>query len=147
MDIRKKSKRQKIKRVTWIPLKHGDDLLNSVSDFCLQNDIQAGFITAIGALQKAKFGYYDQKERKYQENSMEESVEIISCLGNVSIKDGKPFVHLHISVADDKGNVFGGHLNGGCLVFAAECAIFELAGDKLERKPDKLTGLSLWDFS
>ena len=142
-----KKRQQTIKRVIWVEVKYGDDLLKTISTACLENNIKSGFITVIGALQKAKFGYYSQKEKRYRENSIKEPLEIISGLGNVSIKDGKPFVHLHISLADKKGNVFGGHLNEGCIVFAAECAIFELEGDKLKRKFDELTGLSLWDFS
>ena len=106
-----KKRQQTIKRVIWVEVKHGDDLLKTISAACLENDIKSGFITVIGALQKAKFGYYSQKEKKYQENSIEEPLEIISGLGNVSVKDGKPFVHLHISLADNKGNVFGGHLD------------------------------------
>jgi len=145
--MEERTKQQKINKLTWIDIKYGDDLLKSVSGYCLENDIKIGFISVIGALRKAKFGYYNQKEKKYYENAIEEPVEIISCLGNISIKDGKPFVHAHISVADSKGNVFGGHLNEGCIVFACECAIFKLEGDSLERKFDELTGLSLWDFS
>ena len=142
-----KSKQQKINKIIWLEVKHGEDLLKSITDFCIEKNIKSGFISVIGALQKAKFGYYSQGEKKYYENTKDEPVEIISGLGNISVKEGKPFVHIHISVADNKGNVFGGHLNPGCIVFAAECAIFELEGDLLERKFDEVTGLSLWDFS
>jgi len=141
-----KAKQQKINKVRWVNIKYGDDLLRAILNYCLKNNIKIGFISAIGALQKVNFGYYNQKEKKYYENSLEKPVEIVSCLGNISIKDGKPFIHAHLSVADDKGNVFGGHLNEGSIVFACECAIFELEGDLLERKFDEITGLSLWDF-
>ena len=142
----KKTKEQKLKKFTWVNIKHGDDLLKSISEYCQENDIKSGFISVIGALQKAKFGYYNQREKKYYENTVDEPVEIVSCLGNISLKNGKSFVHAHISVAKADGNVFGGHLNEGCIVFAAECVIFELTGDLLERKFDDLTGLSLWEF-
>lgn len=146
MDI-KKSRQQKIKRLVWVHIEHGDDLLKAISGYCIENKIKAGIVSVIGALQKARFGYYNQKEKKYYENSLNEPVEIVTCWGNISIKDGKPFAHAHISVADNKGNVFGGHLNEGCIVFAAECVIFELKGDSLKREFDETTGLFLWDFS
>ena len=145
--MEKESKQQKIKKLVWVDIKKDEDLLKSVSDYCLENDIKLGFIAVIGALQKAKFGYYNQKEKKYEEISMDKPLEIVHCLGNVSIRNDKPFVHAHISVADEKGSVFGGHLNEGCIVFAAECAIFELEGDLLKRKFNEPTGLFLWDFS
>ena len=140
-------KEQTIKKLVWVEIKYGEDLLKAITDYCLENDIKTGFVSAIGSLQNVKFGYYNQKEKKYYENSIDEPVEIISCLGNVSIKEGKLFVHAHLSVSDEKGNMFGGHLNEGCIVFACECAIWELEGDALERKFDETTGLSLWDFS
>lgn len=143
----KKTKQQKISKIIWLEIKHGEDLLKSITDFCIEKNMKSGFISVIGALQKAKFGYYNQQEKKYYENTKDKPVEIISCLGNISVKDGNPFVHAHISVADEKGNVVGGHLKEGCIVFAAECAIFELEGDLMERRFDALTGLSLWDFS
>ena len=143
---KQKIKIKKIKRVILVPLKYGDDLLKAVSDFCIKNNIEMGFVYLIGALQKARFSYFNQKEKKYEENSIEEPTEIVSCLGNISIKQRKPFVHLHISLADSKGNVFGGHLNEGSIIFAAECFIFELKGDKLERKLDESSNLFLWDI-
>lgn len=144
--MHKKAKQQNLKRIFTLPLFHGDDLLDSISSFCQKKNIKTGLIMAIGALQKAKIGYYLQKEKKYKQLSINKPVEIISCLGNVSLKNNKPFVHLHVSLADAKGRAFGGHLNKGSLVFASECFVFELKGEKLERKFHPLTGLSLWDF-
>ena len=145
--MKRKTKEQRIKRVTWIKVRHGEDLLKALTDYCLENNVQLGFISIIGALQRVNFNYYHQKEKKYYKNSIEEPVEIVSCAGNVSMKEGKPFIHAHLAVADRKGNVFGGHLEEGTIVFAAECVLFELEGDLMERKFDKTTGLFLWDFS
>ena len=142
-----KSKQQTAKKFIWIEIKHGDDLLKTISDFCLENNIKNGLIFAIGALQKAEIGYYHQQDKTFGENLINEPTEIVSCLGNVSLKEGKPFVHAHISVADKRGNVLGGHLNPGCVVFACECLIIHLEGGQLTRNLDERTGLSLWDFS
>ncbi len=71
--------------------------------------------------------------------------EIASCVGNISVKDGRPFVHAHAVLADKNGNTKAGHLLEG-VVFAAEVHLRELKGAKLERKYDKVTGLSLWDI-
>lgn len=139
-------KQQKINKVSWLELKQGDDLLKTVSAYFLKNDIKAGLVMVIGALQKAKFSYYEQKEKKFYPRSIDGPVEIISCLGNVSLKNDKPFVHAHLAVADSQGRVLGGHLEEGCIVFAAECSIFEMEGDLLSRKFDENTGLFLFEF-
>jgi len=143
----RKFKQHSIKRLLWLQINYGEDLLKSVSTFCVENNIRLGFISIIGALQKASFSCYQQKEKKYHKNLIDAPTEILSCVGNISIKEGKPFVHVHLTVADEKGNAYGGHLEEGTIVFACECAVFELEGDLLERKFDDLTGLSLWDFA
>ena len=124
-----KNQQQKIEKVIWVKLKCGEDLLKRISGLCKENNVRAGYISVIGALEKAKFSYYNQQEKQYHEISKEEPVAIISCLGSVSIKDGEPFIHAHIAVSDSKGAVFGGHLNEGCLVFTGECFIFKFDGE------------------
>ena len=66
------------------------------------------------------------------------------CMGNISLKDGEVFVHAHITLADHEGKCHGGHLMPDTNIFAAEYYVQELVGEKLERKHDPETGLSLW---
>lgn len=141
-----KTKKQTIRKLTWLSVNNGDDLHGVISEFCLKNNIKAGLIFAIGALKKVKLGFYDQSKKKFLAENVNKPLEILSCLGNVSLKDSKPFVHAHITVSDKSGKVYGGHLEKGSIVFACECAIMEARGEALNRKFDKLTGLNLWDF-
>ncbi|MBF0170081.1 MAG: DUF296 domain-containing protein, partial [Nitrospinae bacterium] len=62
------------------------------------------------------------------------------------IREGLPFVHLHLTLADREGRVTGGHLAGGTVVFACEFSIAVLTGPPLVREHDELTGLNLWRF-
>ncbi|MFH0955765.1 MAG: PPC domain-containing DNA-binding protein [Candidatus Falkowbacteria bacterium] len=141
-----KTKKQKINKLVWLEIKNGDDLHGALSNYCLKNKIKAGLIFAVGALKNAKFGFYDQTKKKYLAETVNQPLEILSCLGNVSLKDGKPFVHAHLTVSDKTGRVYGGHLEKGTIIFACECAVIEAGGQLLNRKFDKLTGLNLWDF-
>ncbi len=141
-----KTKKQQINKLIWLEINHGADLYGSLSDYCLKNNLPAGLFFAIGALKKAEFGFYDQTKKKYLLESVNRPLEILSCLGNISLKDGQPFIHAHLTVSDKKGRIYGGHLEKGSLVFACECAIVETSGELLNRKFDKITGLNLWDF-
>ena len=125
-------------------LSNGSDLYESIAKFCQYEDIQIGRITAIGAVKNAAVAYYDQRRKKYGTVKFKKEMEILSCLGNVSLKEGKPFVHVHIALADDKGKVFGGHLMPGTTVFACELFIEELDGKPLDRNLDEKSGLTLW---
>jgi predicted DNA-binding protein with PD1-like motif len=96
-------------------------------------------------LKSAKLGFYDQHKHEYSEHMLSAPQEIASCVGNISIKEGEPFVHAHVVLGDENGNVKAGHLLEG-KVFAAEIHLFELLGEKIERENDAVTGLSLWDI-
>lgn len=120
------------------------DLIRSITELAGSKGIEAGSFTAIGALKRAKLGYYYQKNRKYREMMIESPHELVSCVGNVSLSEGKPFVHAHVVLADEKGNTKAGHLLEG-IVFAAEVHLRQLEGPKLQRKLDEVTGLWLWE--
>ena len=126
-----------------VRLKHDADLIQSITELAASKGIEAGSFTAIGALKRAKLGYYDQKNHRYREMGIESPHEVVSCVGNVSLSDGKPFIHAHVVLADEKGNTKAGHLLQG-IVFAAEVHLRQLEGLKLERKHDEFTGLWLW---
>jgi predicted DNA-binding protein with PD1-like motif len=127
-----------------VRLKHDADLVQSMTELAKSNGIEAGSFTAIGALKRARLGYYDQRNHEYREIGIDSPYEMASCVGNVSLKEGKPFVHAHVVLADEAGNTKAGHLLEG-IVFAAEVHLRQLEGPRLERKYDEVTGLSLWE--
>lgn len=128
-----------------VRLKHDADVVQSITELAKNKGIEAGIITAIGALKRAKLGYYDQRNQEYREIRIDSPREMASCMGNVSLKDGEPFTHVHVVLADEMGNTKAGHLLEG-IVFAAEVHLRQLEGPKLGRKYDELTGLSLWNM-
>jgi predicted DNA-binding protein with PD1-like motif len=126
-----------------VRLKHDANLIQSITELAKNKGVEAGSFTAIGALKRAKLGYYDQKNHEYREMKIDSPHEMASCVGNVSLKDGKPFTHAHVVLADEMGNTKAGHLFEG-IVFAAEVHLRQLEGPKLERKYDEITELMLW---
>ena len=124
---------------------YDSDLIKFVTELAKKNEIMTATFTAIGALKNAKLGFYDQEKHEYLETLLSSPQEIASCVGNVSLKEGEPFVHAHAVLADRNGNTKAGHLLEG-KVFAAEVHLIELLGTKIIRKNDVVTGLSLWDI-
>ena len=128
-----------------VRLRYDADLVQSMTELARSKGIEVGSFTAIGALKRARLGYYDQKNHEYREIEIDSPHEMASCVGNISLKDGEPFAHVHVVLADEAGNTKGGHLLQG-IVFAAEVHLRQLGGPKLERKHDEVTGLSLWSI-
>ena len=126
-------------------LAKGDDLLTALEKYCQANGISLGEIRAIGAVSKARVGYYNQAEQKYLFLELNKPLEILSLVGNISIKDEKPMVHAHVTLGDQQGYAFGGHLAEGTVVFACEFAIQECqSAEPFVRQMDEATGLFLW---
>jgi len=133
-----------IKKVYMGRMDHGSDLLKSLEEFVIEKGIKTGIIQLVGAATKVGMAYYDEEDKVYYPISLNKPVEIAKSIGNISIKDGKPMVHLHITVSDEEGNAFAGHLTEGTTVFAGEFSIIELEGPELVREYDDITGLTLW---
>ncbi|RLC22318.1 MAG: DNA-binding protein [Deltaproteobacteria bacterium] len=125
-------------------LGHGLDLLEEITAVCERENIRLGRVEAIGAVKSARIGYYDQEAREYRFLTLDQPLEILSLIGNVSLRDGRPMVHAHITLADASGKAWGGHLAPGTVIFACEITLEAFEGPRLERAFDDETGLPLW---
>ena len=134
------------KRVIMGKLSCGGDLLEELTAVCQREKISLGTVAAIGAVQKANIGYYDQHTRTYHFTEFNRPLEMASLTGNVSLKDGEPMVHAHITLADEKKTCVAGHLGPGTTVFACEFVITVCGGADFVREYDEQTGLPLWTF-
>jgi predicted DNA-binding protein with PD1-like motif len=123
----------------------GEDLLSALENCAREHGITLGEVQAIGAVSQARVGYYNQAERQYYFLDLARPLEILSLIGNISLKDGQPMVHAHITLADYEGRACGGHLAAGTLAFACEFTIQEYqSATPLVRQMDDPTGLFLW---
>jgi len=125
-------------------LNKGEDLLAELKRVCRENGITRGSVQVIGAMERAELGYYHQDKREYESFAIEQHVEILAGVGNVSFLDGEIFVHLHLTLSDKECKCLGGHAMEGNIIFAAEAVITEIPGEALTRVYDEPTGLKLW---
>jgi len=128
-------------------LPFGKDLIAFVEDFCKEASIQTAVFSVLGSVSSVTLGCYDQKQQVYVTFNEEAPLEITACIGNVSIKEGSPFVHAHIVLSDEKGKIIGGHVFSETIIFAGEISLQELKGKPFERAYDNKTGLMLWNLS
>ncbi|MFP4168500.1 MAG: PPC domain-containing DNA-binding protein [Desulfonatronovibrionaceae bacterium] len=134
----------KPERIFMGRLERGSDLLGSLGEICLEKDIRLGRVEAIGAVERARLQYYCQDDRTYQDLALDRPMEILSLKGNVSLKQGSPLIHAHLTLAGEKGWAVGGHLAPGTMVFACEYVLEQFLGPDFSREHDQTTGLPLW---
>ena len=123
-------------------LETGADWRAEIESFAADNDIDAAWFVAMGAVEDAEVWFYDQRDREYRPVQFDEPLEVAASVGNVSLLDGERFAHTHAVLSRPSGQSLAGHLNAGS-VFAGEIYLraFE---EPLERSYDETTGLDLW---
>ncbi len=131
-----------VDRIYFVNVPRNHDLLEYLIDFIDKEEIKIGFINVIGSLYDVVLGYYNHESDRYEENRLRGIYELASGIGNISLKEGKPFIHLHVVLGTREGVAYAGHLLSG-KVFVAEAVIAKLSGEPVERKRVSNT-LWLW---
>jgi uncharacterized protein len=122
----------------------GTDLVEEIEAHAAEVGIRAAEVSVTGAMRRVAYAYRDQPGRRYLELRSDTHTEMSGFVGNLSLRDDRPFLHAHASFADANGETVGGHLIRGCEVFVAEVVIRELGDLSLVRVHDEETGLALW---
>ena len=123
----------------------GEEILECLKQVALKENIKLASVSALGAVYAFTVGVYKVGEKKYYSNHFEGAFEIVSLTGTISTMDGAYYAHLHMSAGNDKGEVFGGHLN--CAVISATCEmVIDVIDGVVERRADPEVGLNLFEF-
>lgn len=122
----------------------GADLLGFLDAFVREKGIRAGVVGVIGVVARARVGFFDAETGQYVVTEADGHREIAACSGNVSLRDGRPAVHAHVVLSDDKGRATAGHLLEGTETHYAEFWVAALEGRAFERGPDPETKVTGW---
>lgn len=125
-----------------IRLDKGEEIIESLTDFFRANKLGFASVSGIGAASRAIISVFNTQEKRYIEQGFEGNLEIVSLLGNVSMADGMPRIHLHAAITGDDLNVHGGHLVSAKVSVTCEI-VLAVHGEKVERKKDVETRLML----
>ena len=123
----------------------GEEILEQVKAIALKEEIKLASIQALGAVSQFTVGVFKTDEKKYMANDFAGSFEIVSLTGTINTMDGEFYCHLHMSAGDDKGHVFGGHLNRALVSATCEMIITVIDGT-VDRAFSEEVGLNLFRF-
>ena len=122
-----------------------EEILEKVKELALEEKIRLAAVQALGATNSFTVGVYNVAEKKYYANTFSGSFEIVSLTGTINTMNGEFYTHLHMSAGNDKGEVFGGHLNRAVVSATCEMVVDVLDGT-VDRAYDPVTGLNLFKF-
>lgn len=130
-----------------IRMDRGEEVVRCLYEFAEKENVHLASVSAIGACDKVTLGCYDVSEKQYHSQTLEGAYEITDLSGNITEKDEKVYLHLHITVADEKGNAYGGHLNACTISGTCEMFVNVLNGTVARRNDDiGNTGLNIWNL-
>ena len=123
----------------------GEEILEKIKEIALKENIKLANVNALGATNDFTVGVYKVDEKKYYSNSFQGNFEIVSLTGTINTMNNEFYTHIHMSAGNDKGEVFGGHLNRA--IVSATCEmIINIIDGKVDRFYDEKIGLNLFKF-
>ena len=126
-----------------VRIDRGEDIIDSLKKLCEEEHILLGRVEAIGAADHAVIGVYDLGKKEYYPETVDEFTEIASLNGSITAMDGKPYIHLHATLADRRHVIHGGHVLE--MRVGATCEMFVTVSDgEVNRQKDEGLGINLW---
>lgn len=123
----------------------GEEVLDKLKEIALKENIKLASVSALGATNDFTVGVFKTTEKKYYSNVFTGDFEIVSLTGTINTMDGEFYAHIHMSAGNDKGQVFGGHLNRAIVSATCEVVINIIDGE-VDRYFDEGIGLNLYQF-
>lgn len=128
-----------------VSIANHQEISNVLAHFCENMHIKSGEVSGLGAVNDAVLRCYDPVSKSYVDKEFKKQMEIANLTGNISSKDGKVYLHLHITLGKEDYAALAGHLltanvNGACELFVEDYGV------KVNRLLDEETGLNLYKF-
>ncbi len=126
-----------IEEKSWIFIRmdDGEDFYKTLYEVIRKFNISAGLIFGgTGMLRDFEIGWYNDETGEYENKRIDTPCELLSLSGNISMKDGEPFAHIHTSLGTSNKKVIGGHLFGAVVNNTVEMAIMKFENIWLERE-------------
>lgn len=123
----------------------GEEIVEQVKALAVKEGIRLASVQALGAVNDITVGVFKTAEKEYLGNDFRGDMEIVSLTGTISTMDGQAYTHLHMSVGNTEGHVFGGHLNRAVVSATCEMVVTVIPGE-VDRAFSEEIGLNLFKF-
>lgn len=129
-----------------VRIDYDEEVMEKLTELCKKENIVSAAVSGIGATKLAELGLYNMETGEYKVTSYTGLYEVGSFMGNITHKDGEPYLHMHITIGDpEKNEVHSGHLNKAVIGATSELFI-TIFDEKIGRKFDEKTGINIFEF-
>jgi len=98
-------------------------------------------VEAIGGVNELRVAYFNSRAKKYEEHEYHEFLEVACLIGNITLKDEEPFLHLHGTFGRRDMSAICGHVVSG-KVFPLLEAVFTPTTNQALRRFEEKVGLN-----
>ncbi len=88
----------------------GDEFIAGLTGFAKEHNLAASHFTAIGSFRDARLAYFQVEKKEFKPIPIDEQVEVLSLVGNITLDQGEPKIHAHVVVGRPDGTTLGGHI-------------------------------------
>ncbi len=124
----------------------GEHIAASLLAWLKAEGIGYATMTGLGAVSSATVSYWNGETKEYEQHELDDQMEVVSLIGNVSIKEGEPFTHIHVTLGRRDLSIVGGHFNDAVVRPNLELWLRPEA-DAVERTLDAACGLYVMKLS
>ncbi len=136
---------RKVDHIYIVSLDNHSNIVEGLTDFIHNQNIRAGEVTGIGAVSEATLRFFNPATQQYVDKAFKEQMEVTNISGNVSEIEGKPTLHLHITLGREDYTALAGHLLEAKIQGAAEFIFYPLNTRVVKMKNEEI-GINLYDF-
>jgi predicted DNA-binding protein with PD1-like motif len=123
-------------------LKTGSKIPDDLLRIARREKIGTAEVQAIGGVGSLNLAYFNRLAKKYEEHQYDEFMEVTGMVGNITTKDGSPFLHLHGTFGRRDMSLVVGHVLQATVLPILEVVITKTTNRAL-RKYDEKTGLNV----
>ena len=119
-------------------LKAGARIPDDILAIVKREKVVTARIEAIGGVEELRLAYFNRDTRRYEEHDFKEFLEVTGILGNVTLKDGEPFLHIHGTFGRKDLSALAGHVMTAKVFPLLEVVITPTKNRALRRFDDQL---------
>ena len=125
----------------------GEEIVEQLTALAERENVRLGCVSALGAANDVTIGIFNTREKQYHSRRYQGDFEISALVGSVTRMEGKPYLHLHITIGNPvTGEVHAGHLTS-CTISATLELFLQVWDGQVDRQFSDQVGLNLFRFS